>query len=62
MGLTIGELEGGYERSKRWLTTVREMRYPIVYKAIPELCHAGHLDAAALGFEFFKFALLQKKR
>jgi hypothetical protein len=58
--LTIGELEGGYERSKRWLTTVREMGYPIVYKAIPGLGHAGHPDAAALGFEFFKFALLQK--
>lgn len=58
--LTIGELESGYERSKRWLTTVREMGYPIVYKAIPGLGHAGHPDAAALGFEFFKFALLQK--
>ncbi len=58
--LTIGELEGGYERSKRWVKTVREMGYPIVYKAIPGLGHAGHPDAAALGFEFFKFSLLQK--
>jgi len=60
--LTIGELEGGYERSKRWVKTVREMGYPIVYKAIPGLGHAGHPDAAALGFEFFKFALLQKAK
>jgi hypothetical protein len=60
--LTIGELEGGYERSKRWVKTVREMGYPIVYKAIPGLGHAGHPDAAALGFEFFKFALLQKDK
>jgi hypothetical protein len=27
--LTIGELEGGYERSKRWVKAVREMGYPI---------------------------------
>jgi hypothetical protein len=60
--LTIGELEGGYERSKRWVKTVREMGYPIVYKAIPGLGHSGHPDAAALGFEFFKFALLQKDK
>lgn len=60
--LTIGELEGGYERSKRWVKTVRDMGYPIVYKAIPGLGHAGHPDAAALGFEFFKFALLQKNK
>jgi predicted esterase len=60
--LTIGELEGGYERSKRWVKAVREMGYPIVYKAIPGLGHAGHPDAAALGFEFFRFALLQKNK
>jgi hypothetical protein len=60
--LTIGELEGGYERSKRWVKTVREMGYPIIYKAIPGLGHAGHPDAAALGFEFFKFALKQKDK
>lgn len=60
--LTIGELEGGYERSKRWVKTVREMGYPIVYKAIPGLGHAGHPDAAALGFQFFEFALQQKDK
>jgi len=60
--LTIGELEGGYERSKRWVKTVRDMGYPIVYKAIPGLGHSGHPDAAALGFEFFRFALLQKDK
>jgi len=60
--LTIGELEGGYERSKRWVKTVREMGYPIVYKAIPGLGHSGHPDAAALGFEFFNFALQQKDK
>lgn len=60
--LTIGELEGGYERSKRWVKTVRDMGYPIVYKAIPGLGHSGHPDAAALGFKFFEFALMQKNK
>ncbi len=58
--LTIGELEAGYERSKRWVKTVREMGYPIVYKAIPGLGHSSHPTAAALGFEFYAFALSQK--
>jgi predicted esterase len=60
--LTIGELEGGYERSKRWVKAAREAGYPIVYKAIPGLGHSGHPDAAALGFEFFEFAMLQKTK
>ena len=60
--LTIGELEGGYERSKRLVKAVNEMGYPIVYKAIPGLGHAGHPDAAALGFEFFRFALQQREK
>lgn len=60
--LTIGELEGGYERSKRWVKTVRDMGYPIVYKAIPGLGHAGHPDATALGFEFFEFSMRQKAK
>jgi predicted esterase len=59
--LTIGELEGGYERSKRWVKTVRDMGYPIVYKAIPGLGHSSHPDAAALGFEFYNYALDQKR-
>jgi len=46
--LTIGELEGGYERSKRWVKAAREAGYPILYKAIPGLGHSGHPDAAAL--------------
>jgi hypothetical protein len=59
--LTIGELEGGCERSKRWVKTVRDMEYPIVYKAIPGLGHSGHPDAAALGFAVFEFALSQRE-
>lgn len=60
--LTIGELEGGYERSKKWVKAAREAGYPILYKAIPGLGHTGHPDAAALGFEFFEFAMLQKTK
>lgn len=58
--LTIGELEGGYERSKRWVKAARELGYPIIYKAIPGLGHASHPDAIALSFEFYEFALSQK--
>jgi len=58
--LTIGELEAGYERSKRWVKAARTAGYPILYKAFPGLGHAGHPDAAALGFEFFEFAMRKK--
>jgi len=60
--LTIGELEGGYERSKRFVAACRQYGYPMVYKPIVGLGHAGHPDAAALGFEFFNFALRQKEK
>jgi hypothetical protein len=60
--LTIGELEGGYERSKRFVAACRELGYPMVYKAIVGLGHAGHPVATDLGFEFFKFALQQKDK
>lgn len=60
--VTTGELESGYERSKHFVAECKKLGYPIVYKAIPGLGHARHPDASALGFEFFKFALLQKDR
>ncbi|MBE2204051.1 MAG: hypothetical protein IAE94_06925 [Chthoniobacterales bacterium] len=59
--VTTGELEPGYERSKRFVAECQRLGYPIVYKAIPGLGHAGHPDAAALGFKFFEFALSQRK-
>ncbi len=60
--LTIGELYGGYERSKQWVNMVRDMGYPIIYKAIPDLGHHTHPDATALGFAFLDFALQQKEK
>lgn len=59
--VTTGELETGYERSKRFVADCQKLGYPIVYKAIPGLGHAGHPDTAALGFKFFEFALTQRK-
>lgn len=59
--VTTGESEAGYERSKRFLSDCQKLGYPIVYKAIPGLGHNGHPDATALGFQFFEFALTQRK-
>lgn len=55
--LTTGELESGYERSLRFVSACRELGYPIVYKAIPGLGHAGHPIAEKLGLDFFEYAL-----
>jgi len=55
--LTTGELESGYERSKRFYAQCRELGYPIVYKAIVGLGHAGHSNANALGLKFYEYAL-----
>lgn len=55
--LTTGELESGYERSLRFVSACRELGYPIVYKAIPGLGHAGHPLTEKLGLDFFEYAL-----
>jgi len=59
--LTTGEMESGYERSRRFVAECQKLGYPIVYKAIPGLGHTSHPDTAALGFKFFEFALTQRK-
>jgi len=38
----------------------KNLGYPMVYKAIVGLGHAGHPDATAMGFSFFEFALAQQ--
>lgn len=58
--LTTGELEGGYEKSKRFLTECQNLHYPIVYKAYPGLGHLGHRDIYKFGFQFFEYALSKK--
>ncbi len=55
--LTTGENEVGYERSLRFYSACKELGYPIVYKAIIGLGHAGHPIAEKLGLEFFEYAL-----
>lgn len=58
--LTMGELYGGYERSKRFSAECQTLGYPFIFKAIVGLGHAGHPDVTALNFHFFEFALSQK--
>lgn len=55
--LTTGENEIGHERSLRFFFACKELGYPIVYKAIIGLGHAGHPLAEKLGLDFFEYAL-----
>jgi len=55
--LTTGELYGGYERAKRFYADCRKLGYPMVFKAIVGLGHAGSPAADQLGLEFFEYAL-----
>lgn len=55
--LTTGENEGGYERSLRFFSACRVFGYPIIYKAIIGLGHAGHPFAEKLGLKFYEYAL-----
>ncbi|MFA5343218.1 MAG: hypothetical protein WC381_04560 [Kiritimatiellia bacterium] len=55
--LTTGECESGYQRSLRFVSACRELGYPIIYKAIPGLGHAGHPLTEKLGLDFFEYAL-----
>lgn len=55
--LTTGELESGYERSKKFYTQCRELGYPMIYKAVVGIGHEGHWTADNLGLRFFEWAL-----
>lgn len=58
--LTTGELYGGYQRANDFVKECRNLGYPILYKPIVGLGHAGHPDASSLGLKFLEFALTQK--
>ena len=62
--LTTGErLDGGYARSLKFLSAVRDLRYPIVYKAYPGLSHGdGTSNQLAMGKAVFDYALAQAER
>ena len=60
--VTTGENEMGYERSRSFFTAARDKSYPIIYKAIPGLGHAGSAKATALGFKCFEYALAEQAR
>ncbi|MFZ4775611.1 MAG: hypothetical protein ACOYM3_09625 [Terrimicrobiaceae bacterium] len=55
--LTSGELDGGYQHGVRWYADCRAAGYPIIYKAVMNLGHAGSPIADNLGLKFFDYAL-----
>lgn len=55
--LTVGELDGGYERGARFFQDCRAMGYPIIFKGIMGLGHAGSPVADGLGLALFDYAL-----
>lgn len=61
--LTTGENEGGYPAAKRFFIECKKLGYPIIFKAIPGLGHAGSRATDDLGLAFFEYALtLQGER
>jgi len=58
--LTTGELESGYERTKRFYAECRALGYPMIYKAIVGLGHAWHPGVEKLSVCFFEYALSVK--
>lgn len=61
--LTSGELDGGYDHGVRWYAACRAAGYPMIFKAVMNLGHAGSPVADQLGIKFFEYALsLQAER
>jgi len=58
--LTVGELDGGYERATRFFADCRSMGYPMIFKGIAGLGHAGSPIADQLGLALFDYALALK--
>ena len=55
--LTTGELEAGHKRSLRFYAQCHALGYPMIYKAIMHLGHAGSPIADDIGLKFFDYAL-----
>lgn len=55
--VTTTEIDGGYERSLRFLTACREAGYPIVYKA-----YSPQSRTKDLGGQFFEYAMTFKEQ
>lgn len=58
--LTGGELDGGYERGIRFYKDCRKMGYPMIFKPIMMLGHAGSPVVNNLATKFFEYALSVK--
>ena len=54
---TTGEREAGYEAAKRFYKRCRDLGYPIIFKAGPNLAHDNTPQLEALGLRFFDYAL-----
>lgn len=59
--LTTGEKEGGYPSATRFFNECKGLGYPMIFKGIPGLGHAGSRIADQLGLEFFEYALSIKE-
>jgi hypothetical protein len=61
--ITQGELDPGFENSKRFFFDAKKLNYPIIYKAIIGMGHSANQTTVAIGFKFFEYALtLQDER
>lgn len=54
--LTTGELESGYERSKRFFMDCRKLDYPIIYKAYMGVGHSGTAASRNMRQKFLEYA------
>lgn len=60
--LTTGELDSGYERGGRFYRHCISLGYPIIYKPIPNLGHAGSPIADQLAVRLFDYALTLREQ
>jgi hypothetical protein len=60
--LTVGELDSGYERGARFFRDCRDRGYPIIFKGIMGLGHAGSPIADDLGMAVFDHALSRRNQ
>lgn len=55
--VTTGELDYGYQRAQRFYSECQLLGYPIIFKGIVGIGHAGSSLADDLGWRFFEYAL-----
>ena len=58
--VTIGENDADYSSSRRFFRAARGLRYPMIYKAYPDIGHEDCAYASELGIACFDYALKQQ--